>query len=212
VESLLLYVPLFPKGTMVKLSDGRDGIIVDNSGTRNLRPLLRLLDGTMIDLQKKEYLNITILHETNEDVMDPQWAEEERKEMLASIKNFSIMIIDDMLISIQSISGFLEKTYELTCVTNYEEAVKSLRRNGKQDLLIIDMDMPRMNGIQVCAKLKELLGADMPPVLFIIEESTRELVSKCRRAGAAGYIVRPFKPTYVKAEIKRVLTGTNVAE
>jgi DNA-binding response OmpR family regulator len=74
------------------------------------------------------------------------------------------------------------------------------------------MDMPRMNGIQVCAKLKELLGADMPPVLFIIEESTRELVSKCRRAGAAGYIVRPFKPTYVKAEIKRVLTGTNVAE
>lgn len=61
VESLLLYVPFYPKGTQVKLSDGRDGIIVENSGTRNLRPLLRLLDGTMLDLQEHENFKIAIV-------------------------------------------------------------------------------------------------------------------------------------------------------
>jgi response regulator RpfG family c-di-GMP phosphodiesterase len=211
VEALLLYVPLYPKGTQVKLSDGSEGIIVDNSGTRNLRPIIRLLDGTTIDLQKQENFNLTILREINGDVMDPVVAEEERRKMLTPHKKYRIMLIDDMLVNLHSLQGFLDKIYDLKSVTSCEDAILALKRNFKPDLLMIDMDMPKLNGIQAAEKIKNTVGNNTP-VLFVIDKNDRGLIAKCRKAGAAGYIVRPYKPTYVKAEIKRILTGMDITE
>jgi response regulator RpfG family c-di-GMP phosphodiesterase len=211
VEALLLYVPLYPKGTQVKLSDGREGIIVDNSGARNLRPIIRLLDGTTIDMQKHENFNLTILREINGDVMDPAVAEEERRKMLTPHKKYSIMLIDDMLVNLHSLQGFLDKIYDLKSVTSCEDAILALKRNFKPDLLMIDMDMPKLNGIQAAEKIKNTVGNNTP-VLFVIDKNDRGLIAKCRKAGAAGYIVRPYKPTYVKAEIKRILTGMDITE
>lgn len=211
VEALLLYVPFYPKGTQVKLSDGTDAIIVDNSGTRNLRPLLRSLDGTTIDLQSHNHFNLTILHESNEEVMDPAIAEEGRKLMTAPFKKFRIMIIDDMLINLQSFRGFLQNIYDLTLLTSPSQALLHLKRQAEPDLIIIDMDMVEMNGIEAAEKIRGIVGEEVP-VLFVIESHDKGLIARCRKAGAAGYIVRPYKPAYVKAEIKRILTGTNVAE
>lgn len=211
VEALLMYVPFYPKGTQVMLSDGREGIIVENSGTRNLRPLLRLLDGTMIDMQEQKNYNLTILHSANEDVMDPCVEEEERRKMLTPFKKYRIMIIDDMLINLQSFRGFLQNAYELSLQTSIGQALLHLKRQTEPDLIILDMDMPQMNGIEASVKIKELTG-DVVPVIFVIDTYDKSVISKCRKAGAAGYIVRPYKPTYVKAEIKRILSGRKVTE
>lgn len=74
VDQLLKYVPFYPKGTEVKLTDGRSGIIYENSGIHNLRPIVRLFDGNMIDLAEKGNLNITI--------QDPEWQGEVSQEEL----------------------------------------------------------------------------------------------------------------------------------
>lgn len=211
VESLLLYVPFYPKGTQVKLSDGREGIIVENSGVRNLRPLLRLLDGTVIDMLKQENYNLTILHEINEEVMDPVIAEEERRKMLNSFRKYRIMIIDDMLLNLQSLRGFLHNLYDLDLITSLGQALLILKRQPEPDLIMLDMDMPGIKGFEAVQKIRDLIG-DTTPILFVIDNYDSSVISKCRKAGAAGYIVRPYKPTYIKAEIKRVLTGREVVE
>lgn len=211
VESLLLYVPFYPKGTQVELSDGREGIIVENSGSRNLRPLLRLLDGTMIDLFEQENYNLTILHGTNEDVVDPGIGEAERRKMLTPFKKYRIMIVDDMLINLQTFRGFLQNAYDLSLLTSIGQALLQLKRQAEPDLVILDMDMPEMNGIDAAAKIRDFTG-NAVPILFVIDSYDKSLVARCRKAGAAGYIVRPYKPVYVKAEIKRILAGQKITE
>lgn len=209
VEALLLCVPFYPKGTQVKLSDGREGIIVENSGTRNLRPLLRLLDGTMLDLQEHENFKITILHETNEQVLDPIAGEADRKKMLTPSRRYRIMIIDNMLVHLQSMRGFLHNMYDLELLTSTDQALLCLKRQAEPDLIILSMDIPRINGIEMMEKIYDIVG-DMVPVLSVINTNDKSVVARCRKAGAAGYIVRPYKPTFVKAEIKRILMKQQV--
>lgn len=211
VEALLLYVPFYPKGTQVKLSDGREGIIMENAGKRNLRPLLRLLDGTVIDLMEQEHYNLTILCSTNEEVMDPSVEEVSRRKMLTPFKKYRIMIIDDMLINLHSFKGFLQNAYDLTLQTTVGQALLHLKRQTEPDLIILDMDMPEMNGIDAAARIREIVGEGVP-LLFVIENNDKSVISRCRKAGAAGYIVRPYKPAFVKSEIKRILTGRKVTE
>lgn len=74
VEQLLKYVPFYPKGTEVKLTDGRCGIIYENAGMHNLRPIIRLFDGDLLDLAEKENLNI--------DIEAPEWKGEVSQEQL----------------------------------------------------------------------------------------------------------------------------------
>ncbi len=209
VEALLLHVPFYPKGTQVKLSDGREGIIVENAGTRNLRPLIRLLDGTMLDLQLMENFKYTILHETNESVLDPQTGEAARAQMLAPTRRYRIMLIDSMLIHLQSMSGFLQNIYDLQLLTSPDEAIRYLKRQSEPDLIILSMSLTQTTGIEVAERIREIVG-DIVPIIFVIDTNDKSMIARCRRAGAAGYIVRPYKPTYVKAEIKRVLTGQPV--
>ncbi len=211
VEALLLYVPFYPKGTQVELSDGRQGIIVDNRGSRNLRPLLRLLDGTMMDLLEQKNFNLTILHGVNEEIMDPCAEESERRKMLTPFKKYRIMIIDHMLINLQTFRGFLQNVYELSMLTSVGQALLQLKRQPEPDLVILDMDMPEMNGIDAAIKIRDLTGNTVP-VLFVIDSYDKNLVARCRKAGAAGYIVRPYKPAYVKSEIKRILSGQKITE
>ena len=211
VEALLRCVPFYPKGTQVELSDGREGIIVENAGSRNLRPLLRLLDGTMLELSDQSNFNLTILRGTNEEVVDPCVEETERRKMLMPFKKYHIMIIDDMLINLHSFRGFLQNAYDLNLQTSVAQALLHLKRGEEPDLIILDMDMPEMNGVDAAAKIKDITG-DEVPILFVIDSHDKELVARCRKAGAAGYIVRPYKPVYVKAEIKRIIAGLKVTE
>ena len=178
---------------------------MENAGNRNLRPLLRLLDGNMIDMQEQENYNLTILHGSNEIVMDPCVEEAERRKMLTPFKKYRVMIIDDMLINLQSFRGFLQNAYELSLLTSVGQALLHLKRQTEPDLIILDMDMPEMNGLDAFAKIRGIIG-DTTPVLFVINDYDKSVVSRCRKAGASGYIVRPYKPAFVKSEIKRILS------
>ena len=63
VETLLKYVPLYPKGTMVTLSDGREAIIYENFGVHNLRPVVRLMDGGTVGSVQRSELPYYIAYE-----------------------------------------------------------------------------------------------------------------------------------------------------
>lgn len=69
VEAFMSYVPVYPKGTTLHLSDGNEGIVVENSRFRTLRPMVRLFDGTTYDLFEDTSLrNVTILNIGDETI------------------------------------------------------------------------------------------------------------------------------------------------
>lgn len=208
VQMLLRYVPLYPKGTEVELSDGRRGIICENAGIHNLRPIIRLLTGQTLDLCEKGNLNLTIKTPDSAETAVQVEEENERNKMLHMARKRRIMVVDDMKTNLQAIREMLEDTYELTLLKSGSQALSYLDKNEMPDLILLDIDMPEMNGIETARRIRSLPGpVCKTPILFVTALCDKETVLLCKELHAAGYIIRPYNQVYVKAEIKRIMRG-----
>lgn len=211
VETLLQYVPLYPKGTEVILSDGRCGIIYENAGVHNLRPIIRLMNGKLLDLTRTENFDITLMVPSADFETSPELTERERDEMIKPIRRCRILAVDDMKTNLQMLRGILEHIYDVTLVKSGRQALLYLEKNERPDLVLMDIDMPEMNGIEAARRIQEMTNWEVP-ILFVTALCDKETVMMCRDINAAGYIVRPYKPVYIKSEIKRILTGRSEIE
>lgn len=211
VETLLQYVPLFPKGTDVILSDGRRGIIFENGGIHNLRPIVKLLDGTLLDLAENKNLHLTLKNAGEEAQATPEQVESERSEMIKPLERYHIMAVDDMKTNLQMLRGILEHLYDVTLIKSGKQALMYLEKYPYPDLILMDIDMPEMDGVEAAKRIMEMTNNQIP-ILFVTALCDRETVMRCRTMNAAGYIVRPYKPVYIKSEIKRILTGRSEVE
>lgn len=80
VEAFLRYVPVYPKGVTIRLSDGKEGIVVENSSLRTLRPVIRLFSGETYDLFEDSTLrNITILNAGDDSIASHEEVQENEK-------------------------------------------------------------------------------------------------------------------------------------
>ena len=211
VETLMHYVPLHPKGTEVILSDGRYGIIYENAGMHNLRPIVRLMDGSLLDLLASENMHLTLKNAGDEKQSTPEIQEHERSEMIKPLKRYRIMVVDDMKTNLQMLRGILEHLYDVILIKSGSQALMYLEKNEYPDLVLMDIDMPDMDGIEAAKRIQEMTNREVP-ILFVTALWDRETVMMCRDMNAAGYIVRPYKPVYIKSEIKRILTGRSEVE
>ena len=73
-------------------------------------------------------------------------------------------------------------------------------------MILLDIDMPEMDGIETAERMLELTKGKVP-IIFVTALCDRETVLRCRQLKVSGYIVRPYKPVYVRSEIKRILEG-----
>ena len=211
VATLLKYVPLYPKGKQVLLSDGRTGIIMENTEYHNLRPVVKLTDGTVLDLTARENFNITVKNAVGEEMGETEKDEASRQEMIQPFKRYRIVVVDDMKTNLEALRSILENLYEVTLLKSGRQALLYIEKNEYPDLILMDIDMPEMNGIETAKKIQEMTEGSVP-ILFVTAVCDRETVITCRSMNAAGYILRPYKPTYVKSEIKRILTGRSDSE
>jgi len=116
-----------------------------------------------------------------------------------------ILIVDDSPINISLLGAELHKDYELKIATNGEEALK-IAYSTPPDLVLLDIEMPGMNGYQVCKQLKENQTTLNIPVIFITAKATIEDEMKGLEMGAVDYIVKPFCIPIVKARVKTHIT------
>lgn len=203
VEVLLKNVPIYPKGTEVMFSDGRTGIVYENSGVNNLRPVVKISDGTMIDLSEPENFNMTI--KVDKELAISEEYEKKRKVMMSEAPpRHKILVVDDMKSNLQMIQDILGDEYDLILAKSGAQALSYIEKKTEPDLILMDIDMPEMNGIEASIKIREKTTKRIP-LIFVTSLCDRETVMKCRLLGPESYIVRPYKPVYVKTEIKRIL-------
>jgi two-component system, chemotaxis family, chemotaxis protein CheY len=77
--------------------------------------------------------------------------------------------------------------------------------NGKFDLIITDLNMPNMDGIQMIAAVRKLPGYAFVPILMLTTESQTEKKEAARKAGATGWIVKPFNGDQLIAAVQKLV-------
>ena len=104
----------------------------------------------------------------------------------------TIFLVDDSATILLSISSILGKTgYAVEKAANAEEALKKFRAGVKINLLITDLNMPGMNGIELIREVRKLPAYKFVPILFLTTESQQSKKQEAKAAGASGWIVKP---------------------
>lgn len=102
-------------------------------------------------------------------------------------------------LSLQSVGKF-----ETVLASSAAEAI-ALARSERPDLILMDMMMPGMDGLEALAELKRLPELKAIPVLFMTARVQRDEVEQYLRLGAIGVVQKPFDPMLLPSEIRRIL-------
>lgn len=121
---------------------------------------------------------------------------------------FNILIVDDSL-SIRTVikkiihlSGFnIEACYE---AKNGREALEVLSHHWV-DVILSDINMPEMNGIEFLQELKKDDLYKQIPVIFVTTEGSKERIEQATQAGAGGFLKKPFLPEELRSVLARVI-------
>ena len=121
----------------------------------------------------------------------------------------TVMIVedDDMVREMMDIT-LSQAGYRVTSVGSGESALDLLRRI-KVDLVLLDIHMPQMSGLDVLMAMGRM-GRNTP-VLMVTANRQAETVAEAMRLGCVGYMAKPFAPTDLLGRVNRVLTGRSTA-
>jgi putative two-component system response regulator len=114
-----------------------------------------------------------------------------------------ILVVDDDSMNLRMAKHIL-KNYEVESVDSGKAALEWLSGNTP-DLILLDLHMPEMNGLEVFEKIKEMDSVKDVPVVFLTADNERETEVKIFEAGAMDYIQKPFLPEVVAKRISRIL-------
>ncbi|HEY9069613.1 MAG TPA: response regulator [Candidatus Ozemobacteraceae bacterium] len=116
-----------------------------------------------------------------------------------------ILIADDSA-SMRAMLTFTLKNagYQVTVTVDGSEALQ-MAPQCRPALVITDLNMPRVDGIELIRCLRADPGFRHVPILMLTTESQDNLKRAGREAGATGWIVKPFNPEQLLAVVKRVL-------
>ncbi len=112
-----------------------------------------------------------------------------------------VLIVDDLPENLQVLAGHLtEAGHEILAAHSGPRAL-ALVRNRRPDLILLDIMMPVMDGLEVCRALKaESDSADIP-IIFITARAETDDVLRGFQLGAVDYITKPFKPAELVARV-----------
>ncbi len=116
-----------------------------------------------------------------------------------------ILAVDDSSSVREMISFTLRKAgYE---VMQANDGQDGLQRSGaaKYDLVITDLNMPRMDGIQMITAMRRQPGYSFTPILMLTTESQPDKKAAGKAAGATGWIVKPFNPDQLVQVVQKLI-------
>tara|TARA_R110000765_G_scaffold63058_2_gene122536 strand:- start:411 stop:812 length:402 start_codon:yes stop_codon:yes gene_type:complete len=125
-----------------------------------------------------------------------------------------ILLIEDDLIEVMKLKRTVSKLnlkHSIIEAKNGEEALIYLRSGEKlPDIILLDLNMPRMNGIEFLAILKEDEILQYLPTVILTTSENRADLLKCYQAGIAGYVIKPLKYEDYEYKLNAVLEYWNV--
>ena len=118
----------------------------------------------------------------------------------------TILIVDDSNTARASVEYTLKKgSYTVVSADDGTTGLEVLGKTPNVDMIITDLNMPKMDGIEFIKHVRKVDQHKYTPILMLTTESQDEKKMEGKAAGASGWLVKPFNPTQLLDVVKRFL-------
>jgi two-component system chemotaxis response regulator CheY len=119
-----------------------------------------------------------------------------------------VLVVDDSVTMVMSLKTTLTMNgFEVESANNGQAALDKLNSGLKPNLIITDINMPVMSGLEFIGKARALPGLRFIPILTLTTESETAKRDEGKRQGATGWLVKPLSGDDLIKVIKKVLPG-----
>jgi two-component system chemotaxis response regulator CheY len=120
----------------------------------------------------------------------------------------NILIVDDSATMLMSIRTTLEMGgYKVETAPDGAQALEKLKTGGKFDLIITDINMPNMGGMDLIKNARTLPSCRFTPILTLTTESQAAKRDEAKKLGATGWLVKPISGNDLLKVVKQVVPG-----
>ena len=117
----------------------------------------------------------------------------------------TVLIVDDSLTVRQQVSLALASAgYQIIEANDGAEGVDAVRAHAEISVVLCDLNMPRMNGLEFLETIKGDAAGPPVPVVMLTTEGSSELIARAKLAGAKGWIVKPFQTDLLLGAVRRI--------
>jgi two-component system chemotaxis response regulator CheY len=117
-----------------------------------------------------------------------------------------VLVVDDSLSVRQQVASALAGTgLAVVEASDGADGLAKLESESEIGLVVLDVNMPRMNGLEMLEAMKQGGRHAHVHVVMLTSEGQQSLIERAKKAGAKGWIVKPFKPELLVAAVKKLL-------
>ncbi len=117
-----------------------------------------------------------------------------------------ILCVDDEPVNLMILEELLQDSYELTSAKSGEGCLQQVELQ-KPDLILLDVNMPDIDGLETCARLKADPDTAEIPIIFVSALASQDELMACYEAGGDDYITKPFSEEILQKKIEIVLAS-----
>lgn len=200
-------------------SEAREGRIDRNGiGLALVNSLVSTLGGNVaVSSERKKYTEFTVtlpsaddqMVEVDDPALNPELYDltgDDEDEYTSVAQGLTILIVDDEKAIRDLVSDILSDRYRVLQASDGKEAVEIIS-HGLPDLVITDIAMPGMNGIELCRYLKENEITRNIPIVFLSFLSDIQNEISSFETGGEAFIPKPFYPRHLNAVVGKILSG-----
>ena len=116
----------------------------------------------------------------------------------------TILVVDDNKLNLASARKVLQDGYKVIPVTKGQQALTYLE-NGECDIILLDINMPEMDGFELLERIRKIDHCKNIPVIFLTADNDAETETRCFTMGAVDFVTKPFVPEVMLSRIGRIL-------
>lgn len=117
----------------------------------------------------------------------------------------SILIIDDSASVRRQVAGVLSPAgFQVLEATDGVDGAEQIRAKADLALVLCDVNMPRMNGLDMLETLQSEITRRQLPVVMLTTEGQPEAMARAKKCGAKGWIVKPFKEHLLLGAVQKL--------
>lgn len=117
----------------------------------------------------------------------------------------TILAVDDNSISLATIEQEFKGSYEVVALNSGIRALQYLKQKTPPDLILLDVQMAPLDGIETLRKIREMENCQEIPVIMLTSQREKQTIVESSKLGINDYVLKPFKTQDLHERIERVL-------
>ena len=124
-------------------------------------------------------------------------------------KKICILAVDDSPVNLAVIEQELKDKYDVIPVNSGDRALRFIKTE-KPDLILLDIQMPQMNGIETLENIRKLENGANIPVIMLTAKNDKNSVLESSKFGICDYVIKPFDSKDLNERIRRTLVNAGL--